>query len=131
MTSPAPSSDTRPSWFLPGAVGVVIGLVVGVFAGSFFADGGSGDGAEADAATTCDYVGALVEDLDPETIGLQDPTLLRLQAAAALAQAARVADPAYTELGEQGRELVNGVSTVDIELVQTTLQEMDETCQDL
>ena len=121
----------RRSWALPGAIGLVVGLVVGVFAGSFFATGSADLSADGDVSTTCEYAAALNEDFDPEQIGLEDPTLWRLQAVAGLAQAAPLSDPSYQELGDQGKELMASIAELDVETIQATLQAMDETCQGL
>ena len=132
---PVPEQRQRPAggraWLLPGAIGVAVGLVVGVFAGSFFTGGSADLSAAGDVSTTCEYAGALNEDFDPEQIGLQDPTLWRLQAVAGLAQAAPLSDPSYQELGDQGKELMASVAELDVETIQATLQAMDETCQGL
>ena len=132
---PVPEQTRRPAgrsaWVLAGAIGVVVGLVVGVFVGSFFADGSAELSADGDVSTTCEYAAALNEDFDPEQIGLQDPTLWRLQAVAGLAQAAPLSDPAYQELGDQGKELMASIAELDVETIQATLQAMDETCQGL
>src|SRR5690625_449309 len=132
---PVPEQRQRPAggraWLLPGAIGVVVGLVAGVFAGSFFTGGRADLSAAGDVSTTCEYAGALHEDFEPEQIGLQDPTWWRLQAVAGLAQAAPLSDPSYQELGDQGKELMASVAELDVETIQATLQAMDETCQGL
>src|SRR5699024_8635784 len=112
-------------------IGLVAGLAVGVLAGSFFAESSSNLSADRDASTACQYVGGLTEDFDPEQIGLEDPTLWRLQAVATLAQAAPAADSSYQELGDQGEELMAAVVRVDEEKMESTLQAMDQICQDL
>ena len=113
-----------------GAIGVVAGLVVGVFAGSFFVGGGSGTGPDADAQAACTYVEASVGEVNEESMVLDQPLIWQLQGAGALAQAAAAGDGSYEAFGEQGMELFRAVSTLDLDLAQSTLQAMDESCAD-
>lgn len=129
--APAGRSAAGRSSLIPGAIGLVAGLVLGVLAGALFSGSSSGIGASSDVSTACRYVAALSEDFDPETIGVQDPTMWRLQAVAGLAQAAALADPDYQAFGEQGMDLYAAASRVDVEGMQASLQAMDETCQHL
>lgn len=120
-----------------GGIGVVVGLLVGVLAGSTLLGGNTGVGGEAgegaagDAAAACAYVTANVDGLDQESLALDEPLIWQLQAAGALAQAAAVGDAGYQALGEQGMELFGAMGRLDVQVAQSTLTAMDEICQDL
>lgn len=131
----APGSSGKSLLF--GGIGVVVGLLVGVLAGSTLLGGNAGIGGEAgegaagDAAAACAYVTANVDGLDQESLGLDEPLIWQLQAAGALAQAAAVGDASYQALGEQGMELFGAMSRLDVQVAQSTLTAMDQICQDL
>lgn len=120
-----------------GGVGVVVGLLVGVLAGSVLLGGnagiggGAGEGAAGDAAAACAYVTANVDDLNEESLALDEPPIWQLQAAGTLAQAAAVADASYQALGEQGMELFGAMARLDVQVAQSALTAMDQICQDL
>ena len=92
---------------------MVVGLLIGVLAGSTLLGGGgdAGSGPE-------------------ESMALDQPLIWQLQGAGALAQAAATGDESYQAFGEQGMELFRAMSTLDLELAQSTLTAMESSCAD-
>lgn len=127
-SQPAPSGGGKPLLF--GGIGVVAGLLIGVFAGSFFAGGDAGSGPDADAQAACTYVEASVGGVDEESMALDQPLIWQLQGAGALAQAAATGGSSYAAFGEQGMSLFQAMSTLDLELAQSTLEDMERSCAD-
>ena len=124
------SGGSKPLLF--GGIGVVVGLLIGVLAGSTLLGGGgdAGSGPDADAQAACAYVEASVGEVDEESMALDQPLIWQLQGAGALAQAAATGDESYQAFGEQGMELFRAMSTLDLELAQSTLTAMESSCAD-
>lgn len=127
---PAPSGGGKPLLF--GGIGVLVGLLVGVLAGSALlgGSGSAGSGADADAQVACSYVEASVGEVNEESMALDQPLIWQLHGAGGLAEAAATGDGSYEAFGEQGRDLFQAASTLDLELAQTTLEAMKQSCAD-
>lgn len=131
---PPPSSPRQgKAWLIPGAIGALAGLVVGVLVGTFLL-GGRGDlgTADGDADVVCGYVAYVGDEyVGDDPIDLEDPLLWQLQAIGPLAVAAGNADSRYQELGDLGSSLYSAINRVDTELLEQTLADMSDICSSL
>lgn len=130
---PTAGPRTNKRWLIPGAIGVVAGLVVGVLVGTFLRGNGVGDvgdSPDADADVACQYVQSVSDDIDPDVaLDLDQPPIWRLQAIGLVAMAAATGDSRYETLGDQGRDLTASIQRFDTEMLVSSLDAMAETCR--
>lgn len=143
MSSTNPSPDTAPRSgthrtrtlvliaVAAAAVAGVLGLLVGGVSGALLSSGlgGSGSRTDQNVAEGCAILDRLEEELpvEEDSVGLSDPLIFELGAAGQLFMAAGAGDP-NGELWTIGGDLVSGMSTLDVERMNDSIEAAEEIC---
>lgn len=125
---PQPTRSRGPLLAVGGAA-LVVGLGLGWLLPSPLSSGGGADAAGMHEQA-CDLAaGAFPEGVDEDGARLGDgPGLQQLLAISSLAQAAGAADDSYADAADAGAVLGRGVTTSDLDGINTSLADLRATC---
>lgn len=136
---PQPASTrprVTPAVLITAAVAVVVGLLIGAGGGYLIANGLDGETGgtrgEQDVATGCSTLERIGEDipLNQENASIDDPVMFELIGVGYLFMAANEADDEHAAIGELGKDLVAGMTRLDLDLVNSSAEELLTACAD-
>lgn len=135
-TPASPPANGRTVLIITAVVAAIVGVVLGGGIGYLlFADRADGTAlprAEQDVAEGCAVLERIEDDLpvDTESTSIDDPVVFELLGAGHLFMAASRADESFEVVAELGKDLVAGITRLDLDLVNETSAELQTECAD-
>lgn len=136
---PQPASTrprVTPAVLITAVVAVVVGILLGAAGGYVVANGlgvdEEGSRGERDVAAGCAVLERAREDLPlgQDNVKIDNPVFFELIGAGHLLMAAEQADDEYAAIGELGKDLVAGMTQLEVDLVNSSADELLAECAD-